>query len=91
MKKLAAFMLVLCLLPIAAIAETRDPTTSPWYGDMSNMPISEETIELDVWATGTNDVEDMFTNEMTLFYEELTNVHVNWTYIVCLLYTSLRA
>lgn len=82
MKKLAAFMLVLCLLPIAAIAETSDPTTYPWYGDMSNMPISEETIELDVWATGTNDVEDMFTNEMTLFYEELTNVHVNWTYIV---------
>ena len=50
MKKLAAFMLVLCLLPIAAIAETSDPTIYPWYGDMSNMPISEETIELDVWA-----------------------------------------
>ena len=29
MKKLAAFMLVLCLLPIAAIAETSDPRLTP--------------------------------------------------------------
>ena len=76
MKKLAILMLVLCMLPLAGLAESTYPAMP--RGDLSNMPISEEKIELEVWTIVTADVEDMETNEMTKMYEELTNVHVNW-------------
>ena len=76
MKKLVALLLALCLLPIAALAEGE-----PWRTDTSNFPISDKKIELNVWTVATNDVEDMDTNEQTLMYEELTNVHVNWTVV----------
>ncbi len=77
MKKLAILMLVLCMLPLAGLAESTYPAMP--HGDLSNMPISDEKIELEVWTTVTADVEDMETNEMTKMYEELTNVHVNWS------------
>ena len=76
MKKLVALLLALCLLPIAALAEGE-----PWRTDTSNFPLSDKKIELNVWTVATNDVEDMDTNEQTLMYEELTNVHVNWTVV----------
>lgn len=77
MKKLVTLLLVLCLLPLAGLAESTYPAMP--RGDMSQLPISDEKIELDVWTVATADVEDMETNEMTKMYEELTNVHVNWT------------
>lgn len=76
MKKLAILLLVLSMLPLASLAEGE-----PWRGDASNMPVSEEKINLDVWIPVTNAIEDMGTNEMTLWYEELSNVHVNWTVV----------
>ena len=76
MKKLTLLLLALCLLPLAGLAETAYPPMP--RGDLSNMPISDEKMELTVWTVVTSDVEDMETNEQTKMYEELTNVHVNW-------------
>lgn len=73
MKKLALILLIVCLLPLAGLAEGE-----PWRGDKSNMPITPEKTELTVWITVPADVEDMNTNYMTQWYEDMTNIHVNW-------------
>lgn len=41
-------------------------------------PLSEEKIDLTVFASPPAWIEDMETNTFTLWYEDLTNVHVNW-------------
>ena len=71
MKKLALILLIVCLLPLAGLAEGE-----PWRGDKSNMPITPEKTELTVWTVVTG--EDMNTNYMTQWYEDMTNIHVNW-------------
>lgn len=76
MKKLVPLFLALSLLPAASFAESE-----PWRTDTSNFPISEKKTELNVWTVVTPDVEDMDTNEQTQMYEDLTNVHVNWTVV----------
>src|SRR5690625_4588801 len=41
-------------------------------------PITEEKVTLNVMVHGNPLIEDYETNEFTKWYEELTNVHINW-------------
>lgn len=47
-------------------------------GEAGSFPITEEKIELSVFALQPVYVEDFETNEFTKLYEEKTNVHINW-------------
>lgn len=42
------------------------------------MPLTDEKVELDIWTVRSTQVEDLETNKLTKWYEEQTNVHVNW-------------
>lgn len=42
------------------------------------MPLTDEKVELGIWTIRSTQVEDLETNKLTKWYEEQTNVHVNW-------------
>ena len=44
-------------------------------------PIVEETLTLKVMVPSTTSVSDFSTNEFTLWYEDLTNIHIDWNVI----------
>lgn len=69
MKKLFAILLVLALLPLAAMAELAP------YG---TFPITDTPAELTIFTTITAVQEDYNTCYQTKWYEEKTGVHVNW-------------
>lgn len=77
MKKMLAllFALTLCLGGLTAFAE--DVTVSA----ENEFPIVEEKIELDVWCYLNATCEDIETNVQTSWYEDKTNIHVNWTVV----------
>ena len=43
----------------------------------NEFPIVDEPYELDIWAPLAANIEDLETNETTLYYEEMTGVHIN--------------
>ena len=69
MKRFLAFTLVLLMLAASASAEISAP---------GEYPIVDETAELNVFMGARQDVEDYTTNLLTTWYEEKTNVHINW-------------
>ncbi|MGI6696147.1 MAG: extracellular solute-binding protein [Christensenellales bacterium] len=72
MKRLITMLiaLILCISSVTALAvEVSDP---------NEFPIVDEKITLDVWCYQRATVEDLWTNRMTEWYEEKTNIHINW-------------
>ena len=63
------FLALLMCLSLPAMADV--------YGNIE-FPLTEETIELTVWTEQVATVENFDTNYMTQWYEEMTNVHINW-------------
>ena len=63
------FLALLMCLSVPAMADV--------YGNIE-FPLTEETIELTVWTEQLATVENFDTNYMTQWYEEMTNVHINW-------------
>ena len=69
MKKLLAVLLVMCLVPMVALADLTDAGT---------FPITDTPEELTVFTTITA-VQDPYENDyQTTWYEEKTGVHINW-------------
>lgn len=64
--------------PSAAPSQT-SPAEKETLGNIA-FPLSDETVELTVWTEqlSNNLITDFETNKMTKWYEDLTNVHVNW-------------
>ena len=56
----------------------------------NEFPIVDEPYELDIWAPLNANIEDLETNETTLYYEEMTGVHINWTQVSGELPTKLN-
>ncbi|MFI3325810.1 MAG: hypothetical protein R3Y35_06515 [Clostridia bacterium] len=44
-------------------------------------PIVDEQITLEVMAPSQTNIEDMETNTFTLYYEDLTNIHIDWNIV----------
>ena len=74
MKKLVALVAILCLLVCSSAMAL---TVSP----VGELPIVDEPVTLDVWVSGPSTIIDMDTNELTLWFEEQTGVHINWTLV----------
>ena len=47
----------------------------------NEFPIVEEPIELEFFSVQVSDIEDIDTNALTMYMEELTQVHINWTMV----------
>ena len=76
MKKLAWLLaLVMCLSSACAFAEGIAVS-----GD-GEFPIVEDKVDLTVWCYQRATVEDLWTNDQTVWYEDKTNVHVNWVIV----------
>ena len=82
-RKLLCLVLALCFV-VAAFAGcggdkekevVRDYTLSA----ENEFPIVDKKVELDVFSTKSAFVADFETNEFTKWYEDMTNVHINWT------------
>ena len=69
MKKMLALLLVLCMLPAAALSELAP------YG---TFPITDTPEELSIFTTITAVQESYDTCYQTKFYEDMTGVHVKW-------------
>ena len=72
MKKLAALILAL-LVCMTAVASAEVTVSDPGV-----MPIVTEPLTLTVWCPSSNDAPDFETNTMTLEYEKLTGIHIDW-------------
>ena len=86
MKRTKKFSIVLVLLLCAALVMTgcggqgkKDVLKSsvPLSG-VNEFPIVEEPITLSLFAVKNPYIEDFTTNDFTKFYEEKTNVHLEW-------------
>ena len=53
-------------------------STSGTVERKEGFPLSDEKVELEIWTIRSTQVEDLETNKLTQWYEEQTNVHVNW-------------
>lgn len=69
MKKVFSLVLALMFL-LSAAALAGEP-----------VKITDEPAELDIWVSVSTSIEDFETNQTTLWYEEKTGVHVNWTQV----------
>lgn len=58
-----------------------EDTADSYVNPEGEFPIVDEQIELNVMIPAQTNVEDVETNEFTLYYEELTNIKVNWTVV----------
>lgn len=69
------------VLPKETATEETGTTPAPKkvYGNIE-FPLSDKKIELTVWTEQLSDkrITDFETNMQTKWYEELTNVHINW-------------
>lgn len=63
------FLALLMCLSVPALADV--------HGNIE-FPLTEEPVELTVWTEQLASVENFDTNYMTQWYEEMTNVHINW-------------
>jgi len=48
---------------------------------VNEFPITEEEITLEIFMGKPNTIEDLFTNEFTKWYEEKTNVKIEWSFV----------
>ncbi len=85
-----AIMLSACSTPSSSSSSTGTSTSGGTSVSTANttdesgvnpegvFPIVNEKIELEVMVPSQANVEDMETNTFTQYYEELTNIHINW-------------
>lgn len=72
MKKLVALLLAaLMLCTASAVAEVA-------VSDPGVMPIVSEPLTLTVWCRDSNEAPDIYTNTMTVEYEKMTGIHIEW-------------
>ncbi|MGG1553992.1 ABC transporter substrate-binding protein [Paenibacillus ferrarius] len=84
--KRVAFIAIMAASSILAAACTNNPndkdserdTTQVVLSEQGAYPIVKEKITLKVMVGARDFVENYETNEFTKWYEELTNVHINW-------------
>lgn len=71
-KKMLAWVLVLMLVLGGAMAE------EVVFKEIGPDKITDEPITLKVFASVKTNIEDMATNQQTIWYEEKTGVHIEW-------------
>ncbi len=72
MKKLMCLLLVLCLLPVFALAE---------IAGKGEYPITDEDITLRIWVTQTPQNDEPQNMAQAKWYEEFSGVKVEWTVV----------
>ncbi|CAM3901692.1 extracellular solute-binding protein [Lederbergia lenta] len=87
-RKIFFVIFIMFVLTVGLLSACSDKTNSKKStdssSDLSNMteagkfPIVEEPVELNVLVAGIATVESFEDNEFTRWYEELTNVRINW-------------
>ncbi len=81
---LAAVMLAGCA-PAAETEKQEAPVETVMANSVASdaevFPITQEKYDLRIMAAKDANIEDINTNEFTIEYEDLTNVHVNWELI----------
>lgn len=75
--RVVAFMLLTVLIVGMPLVSAQDAPDFPW-AYRQEYPLTEEPVTLSVMVIGDSRVEDMETNAFTAWFEDLTNVHVNW-------------
>jgi len=83
MKKMLIVLLMLSMVfGIAAKGQTEATTTAGATGEKVNpsgvFPIVNEKITLTVAVMNDPKIENLYTNELTLEYEAMTNIHIEW-------------
>ena len=85
MKKRKLVCLILALVCIITAAtgcndkETNKAALDVTLTGVNEFPVVKEKVEFDVFAPKSSFVADFETNEFTKWYEEKTNVHINWS------------
>ncbi len=74
-----ALTLLTCVFSGCGSKESNGTYSDIKLSGVNEFPIVEEKIELDVFAPKSSFVSDFETNEFTKWYEEKTNIHINWT------------
>lgn len=80
-KALVAAMLMLCMVITTAGCGNKETVTKVTDANLSGVnefPIAKEKEELTVFIAKPTMIADITTNEITKWYEEKTNVHINW-------------
>ena len=82
MRKFLFFMIVaIMLLPATAFAsggQDGGSASAAVVNAAGTFPIVDEMVTLTFFARKTQNIEDLRTNEFTKYYEEKTNVHIEW-------------
>lgn len=79
--KVLSLVLAFCLIvtTFAGCGEKEKKIVRDYTLSAENeFPIVDEKVELTIFATKSEFVSDFETNEFTKWYEEKTNVHINW-------------
>lgn len=80
-RKTAALMCILLVVTICgACGGKQNGTGNVKVSDVNQFPIVEEKTTLTVFTAKPGDVEDMETNAFTKWYEEKTNVKIEWVF-----------
>ena len=74
MKKVLSLVIALALL--LAVSASALTVSAP-----GEFPIVDEPYSLNIWVARSANIEDYDTNETTLWYEQKTGVHINWTQV----------
>ena len=74
---LAIMMAVICLLSGCA-SDKGKTRTGTSVSKINEFPITEELVELDMFAPKSSFIENFETNEFTKWFESHTNVKLNW-------------
>jgi putative aldouronate transport system substrate-binding protein len=82
MKKALGFVIIVFMfLPMVAIASGQQDSGSASAATVNpagTFPIVDEPVTLTFFARKTQNILDLRTNEFTKYYEEKTNVHIEW-------------
>lgn len=77
-KILVASSAVILVLTAAGCQKKNETASGMKVSEVNTFPITEEKTELKVFVPKPSMIADLDTNTITKWYEEKTNVHINW-------------
>lgn len=82
-RKLLCLILALACITTSFVGckgdKAKETASDVTISGLNEFPVVKEKIEFDVFAHKSSYVADFETNEFTKWYEDKTNVHLNWT------------
>lgn len=79
MKKVS--LVILCTLIINCFAGWGAMARTQTVSAENEFPIVEEKVSLKIWGYQDANIQDLFTNRQTVWYEEKSNVHADWVIV----------